>query len=458
MSENLRFLLVDDEVLVLDFLSSLLKRRGFYVETATDAIKALARMDEHYFDVVITDLSMPHMDGLELLTKLKEKHPDVSVLLLTGFSTVESAIKAIKLGAFDYIEKPFEAKALLSAIDKLIKEKQFWKKINNPNNEHRKNPRFENIIGTTSQMHTVFEEINSVAGADISVLIVGENGTGKELVANAIHYRSPRKEKPFIKINCAALAESVIESELFGHERGSFTGAVSCRKGMFEMANEGTLFLDEIGELTSFTQVKLLRVLETSEFQRVGGSATLKSDFRFICATNKDLSQAIMDKEFREDLYYRVNTAIIYLPPLRERRADIPLLVDFFLKKSAKLMKKNVRSISNESMCLLMKHEWPGNIRELSHAIDRSVTYCKGSEIVAENLPPEIRDIAGQKGVIVTAPSVRLSAVESSHIYNILVDNHWNMKKAADALDISRSTLYKKVDKYHFNKPSRYSA
>ncbi len=453
MSEKVRILVVDDEPLILESLSLMLERSGYYVKKAPDALKALALMEEYHIDIVLTDLSMPDMDGLEFQEKVGEKYPHVPVIFLTAHSTVGTAVKAIKLGAYDYIEKPCKSEQLLSIIDKLINEKKLCSRTGVSAGEHRKLPRFENIIGNTTQMHNVFDEIRSVANTDISVLIVGENGTGKELVANAIHYGSSRKDKPFIKVNCGAIAESVVESELFGHEKGAFTGAVRDRKGMFEMADKGTFFLDEIGELSTSTQIKLLRVLETWEFQRVGSSKVLKSNFRFVCATNKDLPLAIINKEFREDLYYRINTAIIHLPSLRERKADIPLLADFFLKKTARQMKKNVRSISKESMRLLMKHEWPGNIRELSHAIERGVTYCKGIEIIPDNLPREIRNMAGRREIASPDSAITLSAVESSHIYNILVDNNWNMRKTADTLNISRSTLYKKLEKYKLSRP-----
>ncbi len=455
MTKDFKILIVDDEVEILKCLSTCIEKKGFAVETATDGERALGLTDERSFDLVITDLNLPQMSGLELLTKLKEKYPYISVILLAEHSTVELAVKAIKMGAYDFIEKPFEIKALLMLIDKLIDQKQYWEKTVTFEDNRRKTYRYENIIGNTSQMYNIFEEISSVAATDISVMIVGENGTGKELVANALHYKSLRKDKPFIKVNCGALAEGIIESELFGHEKGAFTGATSQRKGMFEMANSGTFFLDEIGELTPYTQVKLLRVLETWEFQRVGGNETLKSDFRFICATNKDLSHAAMNKEFREDLFYRINTAIIHLPPLRERKADIPLLIDYFLKRSCRKMKKNIRSISNEAMCLLMKHEWPGNVRELSHVIERGVAYCNGREIKPDNLPSTIGtgQVLNENELTLNLRSKTLADAEFNLILNILEESQWNLKEAAVTLGIARGTLYSKMKKYGIKKP-----
>ena len=454
MSQKLRILLVDDEVAILQCITTLLERQGYYVETAQDGEEALALIDKFHFHIVVTDLNMSHLNGIELLSNIKEKYPHLVVIFLTGYSSVELAVKAIKLGAYDFIEKPFQPRELIALIEKAAEEKQLLSSEQKTIYKKRNTHRFENIIGSTIEMHNIFEEIKSVADTSISVLIVGENGTGKELIANAIHSRSSRREKPLVKVNCGALAESVVESELFGHEKGAFTGALRLRKGLFEMADNGTLFLDEIGELSTFTQVKLLRVLENWTFQRVGGEESLKSDFRFICATNKDLSLAVTNKEFREDLYYRINTAIIYLPPLRERRADIPLLNNYFLKKYSKQMKKNINSISCEANSFLVKHDWPGNVRELAHAIERSVAYCKGSELLAENLPYEIRNIPDQSEIQYPSESVSLTDVESAHIYTVLVANNWNMKKAANVLNISRSTLYKKLEKYDLRKPA----
>lgn len=458
-SENIKLLVVDDELIVLESLRKLLSYHGFHVEAASSGHGALALIDKHEFDLVITDLAMPGMNGLELLTKVKEKRPDLTVVFMTAYGTVKTAVQAIKQGAYDFIEKPFEPNELIELINGVFERRLFWEnkcKDEKVKKECRGIYRFKNIIGYTPKMHKIFAEIVEIAKTDISVLIIGENGTGKELVANAVHYRSSRKGNPHVKINCGALAEGVVESELFGHEKGAFTGAMRRKKGIFESADKGTLFLDEIGELSPNIQIKLLRVLETSEFQIVGGNKTLKSDFRLISASNKDLNKAILNREFREDLYYRINTTVIELPPLRDRRADIPLLADYFLKRDCERFKKNISRVSTKAMVLLMNYEWRGNVRELSHAIERSVVYSKGVEITVEDIPDNIREGTEKKGITVSASSQTLTDVESSHIYNVLLAHQWNIKKVAEALNITRTTLYNKIEKHGINKPAKH--
>lgn len=452
--EKKSILLVDDEIMILESLEKILRHQGFDVKSAPNGHKALTLFNKYSFDLVITDLSMPGMDGLELLTNLKKRQPDITLIIMTAYATIKTAVQAIKKGAYDFIEKPFEPRELISLISDISERKQFWEEKNGVIKGRRNDYRFENIIGYTPQMHSLFDEIKEISDTDMPVLIVGENGTGKELVANAIHFRSLRKKSPHIKINCGALAENVVESELFGHEKGAFTGAVARKKGIFEMADKGTLFLDEIGELSKNIQVKLLRVLESSEFMMVGGTKILKSDFRFISATNKNLTEAVSKGEFREDLYYRINVAVITVPPLRERRADIPLLAEYFLKRTCHDFKKNIKGISRKAMGLLMNFDWPGNVRQLSNVIERSVAHCKGDEMAVGDLPEDIFDDKDKKEIIVNSPSQELSDVEASHIANVLIAHRWNLKKAAEALNITRTTLYKKINKYDIERPA----
>lgn len=452
--EKKTVLLVDDEISILESLEKILEHKGFDVKTALNGPKALALFDKYHFDFVVSDLSMPGMDGLELLTKLKERRPDITLIIITAYGTIKTAVQAIKEGAYDFIEKPFEPRKLIGLINDISDRRQFWEEKSGIVKGRRKDYRFENIIGYTPQMHRLFEEIKDISATDMPVLIIGENGTGKELVANAIHFRSLREKKPYIKINCGALAENVIESELFGHEKGAFTGAVGRKKGIFEMADKGTLFLDEIGELSKNIQVKLLRVLESSEFMRVGGTEIVKSDFRFISATNRNLTEALSKGDFREDLYYRINVAVIKVPPLRERRADIALLAEYFLKRTCHDFKKNIKGISRKAMGVLMNFEWQGNVRQLSNVIERSIAHCKGSEILIGDLPDYFFDDKDKKEIIVSSPSQELSDVEASHIANVLIAHRWNLKKAAEALNITRTTLYKKIEKYDIARPA----
>ena len=451
MAQKLRILLIDDEELVLESTELFLKYEGFDVVSVSSGEKALAILKKRSFDIIVTDLAMPGMTGLELLDKLKNKLPDLAVIVMTGFASVKTAVKAIKMGAYDYIEKPFDPKSLLAIVNGVAERRKSWGE--NIKLVDSSKGSFENIIGHTPQINKLFEEIKTIAESDVSVLITGENGTGKELVAEAIHSRSMRIKHPHIKINCAALAESVIESELFGHERGAFTGAVSRQKGIFEMADKGTLFLDEIGELPFSIQVKLLRVLETSEFKRVGGADIYKSDFRLICATNIDIEKAVKRNEFREDLYYRINTVTIDIPPLRKRTNDIPFIAEHFVKDACRKNNKKMKTISSEAMGFLMKHRWPGNVRELKNVIERISICCSGNVVTVGNLPDTIKF---SNKINSTGRQQTLADLEASYIYDILSGNRWNIKKTASNLDVSRSTLYKKMEKYRIRKPEKF--
>lgn len=452
-SKKTRILLVDDEEMVRAPLKKLLNRKGYHVTTAKDGLEALEKSQQEGFDIVITDLIMPKMGGLMLLSELKTEHPELIVTVLSGKGTIESAVQAIKYGASDYIEKPVDPENFLEIIKRCTEQVHILKQDISIEHERRKDYRFENIVGQTKEMHNLFSQIKSVANSDASVLIGGDNGSGKELIADAIHYRSGKKVKPIIKVNCGALPDNIVESELFGHEKGAFTGAVSRQIGKIESANGGTLFLDEIGELTMNAQVKLLRVLETKEFQRVGGHATIKVDFRLVSATNKNLVEAVMNKEFREDLYYRINTVTITSPSLRERKGDIPLLANYFLKMYSKKEKKSITKIVPTALSLLMRYSWPGNVRELSHAIERSVIFCNGSELKPEHLPDKVKETGSTMEISINSPTKALAAVEMTLIKTVLEENNWNLKKTAQSLDIARGTLYSKMEKYGILKP-----
>ena len=449
-----RILLVDDEDMVREPLEKLLNRRGYHVSTAKDGVEAMNKCHEERFDIVITDLIMPKMGGLILMSELKKEWPELIITVLSGKGTIESAVQAIKYGASDYIEKPVDPENFLEIIKRCADQADLLKQDIPLEHERRKDYRFENIVGQTKEMQNLFSQIRNVAKSDASVLIGGENGSGKELIADAIHYRSARKGEPIIRINCGALPDNLVESELFGHEKGAFTGAVSRQIGKIESADGGTLFLDEIGELSLNAQVKLLRVLETKEFQRVGGHETIKVDFRLVSATNKNLVEAVMKKEFREDLYYRINTVTITSPSLRERKGDIPLLAAYFLKMYSKKEKKSVNKIAPAAMSLLMQYSWPGNVRELSHAIERSVIFCNSGELKPEHLPDKIKETCKTGEISLSAPTKTLADVEATLIKNVLEENNWNLKKAAAALDIARGTLYGKMERYSIVKPS----
>ncbi len=457
MREKLKILVADDDRFMRTYISDMIAERGYKVHTSPDGLAALEKLKASAYDVLITDLQMPGMGGLGLLSEVKEKYSRTFVIILTGRGTVETAVQSIKKGAYDYIEKPIENEKLLTLIERIAEYKDRTRVEDLVDNDSRKDYRFENIVGNSPLLLKIFDEIREIAKTDVSVLITGENGTGKELIANAIHYGRSRAT-PCVKINCGALAENVVESELFGHEKGAFTGATSQKKGKIEMAHGGTLFLDELGELTLSTQVKLLRVLERGEFQRVGGLDTLVSKFRLISATNRDLTEAVLNKTFREDLYYRVNTVTLCLPPLRDRKADIPLLVDYFLNRFCARLKKKERPFSAGAMDTLMQYDWPGNVRELSHVVERALIYSKGPAITADNLPEIITRASRERGFTVTAPSKSLADIESTHIYNVLEENRWNLNRAARQLKIARGTLYSKMEKYHILKPRQKTA
>ena len=454
MGDDLKILIVNNDPTIRETLRDLLEPRGFHVRTAGDGIEALRCFDQAALDLVFTGLHMPRMGGMELLNRLKQRYPEVFVVLLTGNGTTELALKETSQAAFDYVLKPLDQKGLFALIDRVAEHKRFWKKSIYPHEDRRRTYRFENIIGKAPQMLDIFHRIQDVASADIPVLVTGESGTGKELVASAIHYTSTRKGGPYIKLNCASLPDGLIESELFGHEKGSFTTAVAQKKGRFELANGGTLFLDEIGEMPFQMQAKLLRVLDDGNFERVGGTKTLHSDVRIICATNKDIYQVVKERRIREDLFYRINAASIHLPPLRERGDDILLLTNYFVYVYAQKNNKNIKGLSKESYDIFMSYSWPGNVRELSNVVEQAVVFSKGSEITLDRLPEYMKKDFQPKKFVLHLYSRSLPLAESTLIHKVLDETNWNLKQAAKELEIARGTLYSKIKKYNIKRTS----
>ena len=444
-----RILIVDDEKIVRESLFHWFEEEGYFVETAEDAEIALRKFDKGKYDLMLVDMKMPGMSGLELLTRIKEIDKDTIVILITAFASVPSAIKALKDGAYDYVTKPVDPDELEHLVKKALEQKLLRVENEQLKGNLEEIIKPDNLIGESPQMKKIYELINTVATADTTVMLRGESGTGKELVAKAIHINSKRKYFPIIPVNCGALAESILESELFGHEKGAFTGAQFRRKGKFEMADGGTIFLDEIGSITPKMQVELLRVIESKQFSRVGGNEILRSDFRVIIATNEPLEDLVKQGKFREDLYYRLNVFTIIIPPLRERTGDIPVLSFYFLNKFATSMNKQIKGISEEAMDFLCKYDWPGNVRELENAIERAVVVGKGDKILVDDLPFHVSSSASANG----DGDKSMSAMEKKHIARVLNENNWNISKSAVELEIDRVTLYNKISKYGLRNP-----
>ena len=446
MKKKVKILIVDDEAIVRESLRDWMSDVGHQVLTAANGRQALEIIEKEKPGIAIVDLIMPGMDGIELLKRAKEIYPNIEVIITTAYGSIPTAINAMREGAYDYIEKPFCPERAELLINKLAEHQRLVEENISLHQKLEERYRFENIIAKSPKMQQVIEVIRVVAKSNATVLIVGESGTGKELVARAIHSQSYRKDKPFIAVSCAALPESLLESELFGHEKGSFTGAHAQRKGKFEVANRGSLFLDEIGEMSANIQVHMLRVLEEREFTRVGGDELIKVDVRVISATNKDMKKAVADSQFREDLYYRLNVVSIELPPLRERKEDIPLLAEHFLNKFAVENQKEIIDFSPEATDFLLKYEWPGNVRELENAVERAV-------ILANNPYIEARDMPQTTAQMNPSATVEKSLRESEKrcILAILKETRGNFSEAARTLGISRATLYNKIKAYGLN-------
>jgi DNA-binding NtrC family response regulator len=446
--QSAKILIVDDELIMRESLSGWLERDGHEVAMAASGEEALETLKDTRFDILLVDIKMEGMSGLEVLKQVKESDPEVEIVMITAYGSIATAIDAMKSGAYDYLLKPFEPDELGILIEKItehqaqVRENIFLKQ------QYEDRTRFESMIGQSRAMQEVFGLIEDVASANSTVLITGETGTGKELAAKAIHTNSPRCEGPFVSVNCGGIPEHLMESELFGHQKGAFTDAKATKKGRLELAHGGTLFLDEIGEISMRMQIDLLRVLEDHVFYRVGGTQPIETDFRVVAATNKNLEEAIKKGTFREDLYYRLNVISFRMPSLSERKEDIPLLAEHFLHRFSQETNKAVDLISREAMDEMMLYEWPGNVRELENAIERAVVVSKGRKLIPEDLPifrPEY----------LTLPTDdTLLEVEKAHISRILHENLWNVAKSAKILGIDRSTLYNKIKRHNIRKAS----
>jgi len=445
-----KILVVDDEKNIRSGLAKVLEMDGYDVLQAQDGQEAMKLLVKEDIDLIITDLKMPKLSGEELLKRVVSSYPAIPVLILTGHGSVDSAVEAMHNGAYDFLTKPVNIERLELLLKRALSRRELARKHQELEAElsrlEKKRGGME-ILGKSAPMQRIFEMINQVAPTRASVLITGESGTGKELVADALHYQSPRKEKPLIKVHCAALSESLLESELFGHEKGAFTGAAAMRKGRFELADGGTIFLDEIGEINQSVQIKILRVLQEKSFERVGGEKTINVDVRIIAATNKDLKKEVEEGRFREDLYYRLNVVNIHLPPLRERVEDIPLLAVRFLKESAEENGKEVLGIDPGAMMALRSYRWSGNVRELRNVIESAVVLSRGKYITLEDLPPHISE-QSDKDFIKVPFGIPMAEVEKIVIRANLIALGGNKSRTAEVLGIGRKTLHRKIHEY----------
>ncbi len=447
MDKKLKIMIVDDELIVRESLLHWFSKYGHTVDTASSGSEALDLLEKKAFQLLFVDIKMPGMDGLELLEKVKEEYPDTMVVIITAYGSIESAVKAMRIGASDYLLKPFKPGQLSLAMERILYQRQLTSDYQYLKGHLEKITRFDNIIGQSGAMQAVFELIPEVAQSDASVLLIGETGTGKELVAKAIHAKSPRAQLPFIAINCGAIPDTLLESELFGHQKGAFTGASHARKGFLEVVSGGSLFLDEIGEISSKMQVDLLRVLEEKTITSVGSRAPVEVDFRLISATRQDLENRIADSLFREDFYYRINVIKIDIPPLRDRKEDIPLLVEHFLKKYSHETARQVDRVKPDAIKLLKSYDWPGNVRELENAIERAVVLSKSRTL-------GISDFSFlQPSRLPVSKPLTLKEMQKTHILQILKDKDWNITHAAKVLGINRVTLHKMIKRDNL-KPS----
>ena len=445
---NFTILIVDDEKNIREGLGTALELEGYDVKLAEIGEVGLKLIEKGDIDLVITDLRMPGISGEEVIAKVTGESPGIPVIVLTGHGSIDSAVTAMRNGAYDFLTKPLNLDRLILIVKRALAGRELEIRHSTLKEELDAKTSFESIIGKSAEMLRIFEVVRKAANSKASVLITGESGTGKELIANALHNLSNRRDKPFVKVHCAALSESLLESELFGHEKGAFTGAVARKRGRFELANTGSIFLDEIGEIDQNVQIKILRVLQDRRFERVGGEETLEVDVRIIAATNRDLLQEIAEHRFREDLFYRLNVVHIQVPPLRERKDDIPLLVASFLEEFAKENNKKITGIDARARSALYKYNWPGNIRQLRNCIESAVVMCSGSEITLEDLPPSVSG-ASDTDMISIPVGITLAEAEKILIQQNLAVNKGNKSKTADILGIGRKTLHRKIDEYN---------
>jgi DNA-binding NtrC family response regulator len=448
-----RILVVDDEDNARRAIVTILGEEGYEVAEASNGVDALARIAEFSPAVVLSDVRMPQMDGLTLLKKAREQGSDSTFVMMTAFASVETAVEAMRAGADNYLVKPLDADAVLVILSKALEKRSLRREAESLRDQVRQRARFHNIVGDSPQLQGVYDVVRRAAGTRATVLILGESGTGKELIAQALHQESPRRDKPFIRVHCAALSENLLESELFGHEKGSFTGAAARKEGRFELADGGTLFLDEIGEISPAVQVKLLRVLQQREFERVGGTQTLKVDVRIVAATHRDLAAEVKAGRFREDLFYRLNVVSVTLPPLRERKSDVPPLVSHFLEKYGDNYGKPVKGLAPGTLQALLAHDWPGNIRELENAIERAVVLAQGNELTTDDLPPVLRGprpLGSSSNNLI--PGSSMATIEREAILRTLEMVQGSTSRAAEILGISVRKIQYRLKEYSSGK------
>lgn len=455
-----KILIVDDEKLMRVSLEDKLTKEGYAVNSLSNAVEGIKLLQSTNFDAVITDLRLPRMDGIDFLREIKKASPDTVVIIMTAYGSIENAVTAMKEGAYDYVTKPFSLEELTIKLQKALKHKDTIAENIMLKQRVLSQYGYDNMIGRGEGMKRVFEIISTVSNRDTTILIQGESGTGKELTAGAIHYNSNRRDGPFIKVSCAALNKEILESELFGHEKGSFTGAIKTRRGRFELADGGTIFLDDVDDIPLEMQVKLLRVLQEREFERVGGEETIPVNVRVICATKKDLKKLVQEGSFRQDLYYRLHVVTVQLPPLRERKEDIPLLVTYFIKKYTTHQRVSVNSISQETLNLLLLYNWPGNIRELENVIEHAVAFCTSDTIIPKNLPGNLLERETPSGIF----PIELSTIDSIDLQETLSEaerkllfwayqkTNGNQVRMSEILRIPRTTLQNKLVKYNITK------
>jgi DNA-binding NtrC family response regulator len=441
-----KILIVDDEMIMRESLAGWLERDQYNVETAASGEEALRKLVKSHYDIMLVDIKMEGISGLEVLKRVKSDDPDVAVVMITAYGSISTAIEAMKNGAHDYLLKPFDPNELGMLIEKILAQQAQAREMHYLRETSRERARFESMIGQSESMQVIFDLVRDVAPTDSTVLITGETGTGKGLAAKAIHSNGPRCAGPFVTVNCGAIPEHLMETELFGHQKGAFTDAKETKKGRLELAHGGTLFLDEIGEISMRMQIDLLRVLEDRVFYRVGGTQPIEADFRVIAATNRDLVSAIKMGLFREDLFYRLNVISFRMPALRERKEDIPLLADHFLDRYSQETNKPMDGIQRAAMDEMMLYDWPGNVRELENAIERAIVVGKHRKIRPEDLPFFCQQ------QIAVPPNESLKEVEKFHIQQVLEKNDWNIARCSKILDIDRTTLYSKIKRYHLKK------
>jgi two-component system response regulator PilR (NtrC family) len=453
-----KVLVVDNEKSMRDFLSIVLKKEGYFVETAEDGDQALKVLEKDIFDLVLTDMKMPRMSGLDLLKGLKELSPETIIIMMTAYASAETAVEAMKEGAYDYLTKPFQIDEVKLIIKNALERRKLRQENTQLRRELKGQATFTQIIGRSEKMKRVLDLVRKVADSKSNVLIYGESGTGKELIARAIHFNSARRDRSFVTVNCSALPEALLESELFGHMKGSFTGAIGNKEGLFEIAHEGSIFLDEIGETSLSIQVKLLRVLQEKEFRRVGGTKDLKVDVRIIAATNRDLEKMVAEGKFREDLYYRLDVIPIDLPPLRERPEDIPMLADFFLRKFNQSLGKEIEGIEPEAMRVLMNHEWKGNVRELENVVERAVALASHKMLTLADFNQGFLKPEGSFPIPAAIPEDGLhledliGKIEKELLLKALQETNWVKKEAAKLLHLNFRSFRYRLDKYGIKK------